>query len=231
MQRDHSQREGRSFGHFSDDGLEYIITEPFAPPRAQINFLWNDTLISGINQFGGGDGVFNNQTLMYNHPLGRVRLIRDGRRYFYLYDHGTGEFWNTGLHPVDTPGARLTTHVGLGYSRFIVHWSGIASESRVYLAPDEPVEIWEFTLRNDSADRRRLWLCPYVEWLLGGYSTFSSAYSYLRSTYDARNRAVLSYNSSNERPHDRYNAFVATDGRVAQWCGGRRDFLGPFGTP
>jgi cellobiose phosphorylase len=218
------------FGHFSPDGAEYIITHPFAPPRAQINFLWNDTLISGLNQFGGGDGVFNNQTLMYNHPKGRVRLIRDGRRYFYLRDNETGEYWNAGLFPVNTPGAKFTTHVGLGYSRFIMEHAGIQCESRVFLAPDEPVEIWEFMLRNATGKPRALWLCPFIEWWLAGYPTFSSPYSYLRGAFDPASRAVLAYNTSDERPHGRYNAFLATDGDIAQWCGGRRDFLGPFGT-
>ncbi|MCK6491238.1 MAG: hypothetical protein L6R48_23550 [Planctomycetes bacterium] len=94
----------RSFGHFSPDGREFVITDPLAPPRAQINFLWNDTLISGLNQFGSGDGVFNNQTLMYNHEQGRVRLIRDGRRYCYVRDCASGELWNAGLFPINTPG-------------------------------------------------------------------------------------------------------------------------------
>ena len=227
----HSDHPPAPFGHFSPDSTEFLITDPFAPPRAQINFLWNDTLISGVNHFGSGDGVFNNQTLMYNHAKGRVRMIRDGRRYFYLRDNPTGEYWNTGLFPTNTPGAEFTTHVGLGYSRFLMKWSGISSDSRVFLAPDEPVEIWEFTLRNESGTDRDLWLCPYIEWLLAGYPTFSSPYSYLRSAFDEKNRAVLSYNTSDERPHDRYNAFVATDGKVAEWCGGRRDFLGPFGNP
>jgi len=220
----------RPYGHFSPDGKEFVITEPFAPPRAQINFLWNDTLISGLNQFGGGDGVFNNQTLMYNHLDGRVRLIRDGRRYFYLRDQDSGDIWNAGQFPIHKKNAKLTTYVGLGYSRFVTEYSGIAVESRVCLAPDEPVEIWEFRIQNASGRPRKLWLAPYIEWFLGGYATFSSAYSYLRSTFDPANGAVLSWNTSDERPHQRYNAFVATDGKVVQWCGGRRDFLGPFGT-
>lgn len=220
----------KPFGHFTSDGMEYVITDPFAPPRAQVNFLWNDTLIAGLNQFGGGDGVFNNQTLMVNHPEGRVRLIRDGRRYFYLRDQETGAVWSSGLFPVRPPGATLTTRVGLGYSVFETLHDHIHVTARVLLAPDEPVEIWEFAIENRGALPRRLRLAPYVEWLLGGYPTFSSPYSYLRSTFDAARRAVLSYNTSDERPHGRYNAFVATDGTVAQWCGGRRDFLGPFGT-
>ena len=220
----------KSYGHFSADGKEYIITEPLAPPRAQINFLWNDTLISGLNQFGSGDGVFNNQTLMYNHPEGRVRLIRDGRRYFYVRYNESGEIWNTGYFPTNKAGAKFTTNVGLGYSKFVMEYDGITIQSKVYLAPDEPVEIWEFAIQNSTSRKRKLWLAPYIEWLLGGYATFSSPYSYLRSTYDAEHRAVLSYNTSDERPHQRYNAFVATDGNVTQWCGGRRDFFGPFGT-
>jgi cellobiose phosphorylase len=220
-----------AFGHFSENNLEYVITDPLSPPRAQVNFLWNDSLISGLNQFGGGDGVFNNQTLMLNHPKGRVRLIRDGRRYFYLRDTESGKVWNTGLFPINTPGAKLETQVGLGYSKFTMEYGGIRTESRVFLAPDEPVEIWEFTVTNLTDRPRSLWLVPYVEWLLGGYDTFSSPYSYLRSAYDPALKEVSSYNTSDERPHDRYNAFVAADGHVVQWCGGRREFGGPYGSP
>ena len=46
----------KPFGHSSPDNKEFIITDPLSPPRAQINFLWNDTIISGLNQFGSGDG-------------------------------------------------------------------------------------------------------------------------------------------------------------------------------
>ena len=230
MKPDSSQKS-QPFGHFSEDGREYVITDPFAPPRAQVNYLWNDTLISGLNQFGGGDGVFNNQTLLYNHPEGRVRMIRDGRRYFYLRDEETGRFWNAGLFPVRPEGASLTTRVGLGYSVFCSEFGGITCESRVFLAPDEPVEIWEFQIGNTGPGPRRISLVPYIEWWLAGYATFSSPYSYLRSRCHAELRAVAAYNTSDERPHGRYNAFLATDQEVVGWCGGRRDFLGPFGSP
>ncbi len=218
-----------SFGHFTGDGREYVITDAMLPPRAQINFLWNDTIISGVNQFGSGEGIFNNQTLTYNHPEGRVRMIRDGRRYFYLRDAESGEYWNAGFYPAKKAGAEYQATVGLGYSKYRMVYEGIECLSRVFVSPDEPVEIWEFEITNRSTPQRRIELVPYVEWLLGGYGTFSSPYSYLRSRYDEKQNAVLSYNTSDERPHGRYNAFVATDGAVSQWCGGRRDFLGPFG--
>jgi cellobiose phosphorylase len=224
------RKKSAPFGHFTNDNREYVISDPFAPPRAQVNFLWNETLISGLNQFGGGDGVFNNQTLLYNHPEGRVRMIRDGRRYFYLRDRESGAFWNAGLFPVRPSGATLTTRVGLGYSVFNSEFGGITCEARVFLAPDEPVEIWEFRITNTGKGPRRISLVPYAEWLIAGYPTFSSPYSYLRSRFHGALRSVAAYNTSDERPHDRYNAFLATDQNVAGWCGGRRDFLGPFGT-
>jgi cellobiose phosphorylase len=85
----------------------------------------------------------------------------------------------------------LRTTVGLGYSQFELTCEGIVCTSRVMLAPDEPVEVWTFRVRNTTSRRRRLWLVPYIEWLLGGYATFSSPYSYLRSTFDPALRAVL----------------------------------------
>lgn len=221
---------GAAFGGFSGDGVEYVIDRPFNPPRAQINFLWNGTIISGLNQFGTGDGVFNNQTLTLNHPAGRVRLIRDGRRYFYLKDLASGKIWNAGLFPIRPEGAKLTTRVGLGYSVFETIYDDISVTNTCFLSPDEPVEIWQFEISNLGDEIRRLWLVPYIEWLLAGYPVFGSPYSYLRSTYDAERRAVLSFNTSDERPHQRYNGFVATDGQVVGWSGGPRDFLGPYGT-
>ncbi len=225
------QQRPDAFGHFDDNGMEYVITDPFAPPRAQVNFAWNDELISAVNQFGSGEGIFNDRTLMLNDPRGRVHLIRNGRRYFYLRDCETGVFWNTGCFPTRPEGARHTCHVGLGYSRFVTEYDGLRVESRMTVAPDEPVELWEFSVRETAGRRRSLWLCPYVEWDLGGYPTFSSKYSYFRSTFDRQRRAVLSLNTSNERPHPRYNAFVATDGEVVGWCGSPRQFFGPYGTP
>lgn len=220
-----------AYGHFSEDSLEYIITDAEAAPRQQINFLWNDFMISGHNQFGSGEGVFNDQAMLLNDPAGRVRMIGKGRRYFYIVDRDTGEFWSAGLLPAKAKEGTYRTRVGLGYSVYEMSANGIDSASKVFIAPDEPVEIWEFELENTTDRKRNLLLVPYVEWGLSGYATFGSPLSYLRSRYDADLKAVLSYNTSDERPHDRYNAFVATDAEIESWCGSPRDFFGPYGSP
>jgi cellobiose phosphorylase len=231
MARKTTKRKSGAFGHFTEDSREYVITDPLAPPRAQINFLWNDALISGVNQFGSGEGIFNDRTLTLNHPKGRVNLIRHGHRLFYLRDTRSGAVWNAGLAPTRVEGAKYQCRVGLSTSTFEMAYAGIESRMRIFLAHDEPVEIWEFTLTNTGRKPRSLWLVPYVEWDLGGYATFSSRYSYLRSTFDPKLRAVLSWNTSNERPHGRYSAFVATDRSVCGWAGSPRLFFGPYGDP
>lgn len=217
------------FGAFASDGREYHITDAEAPPRPQVNFLWNDQMISGHNQFGSGEGVFNDQAMLLNHPKGRVRMISRGRRYFYILDRTTGDFWSTGLLPAKPKRFRYKNRVGLGYSVYEMSAHGVDVYATVFLAPDEAVEIWQFEFGAEK--ERDLWLVPYAEWAIGGYPTFSSPFSYLRSTYDPELQAVLSWNTSDERPHDHYNAFVASDIEPAQWCGGARDFLGPFGAP
>ena len=218
------------FGRFSKDGREYIITKPFLPPRFQINYLWNDTLISGVNQFGSGDGMFNDRTLMYNHSEGRVQIINQGRRYFYIQDTQTKEYWNTGNYPIIKEEAKYECAVGLSYSRYTMEYKNIKSVATVYLAHDEPVENWDFEIKNTSAKKRTVLLVPFVEFNLGGYSTFSNPFSYLKSEYDEKNKAVVCYNISDECPHPRYNAFVATDTKIKTWCGSKRHFTGMYGS-
>lgn len=219
------------FGRFTREDREYEIFDAEAPPRHQINFLWNETLISGHNQFGNGEGVFNDHCMLLNHPEGRVRLVSKGRRFFYLLDRGSGKFWSAGWFPAPPETGTFQTRVGLGYSVYEIEAEGIRCSATAYLAPDEPAEIWEFEISNTGKCARELWLVPYVEWGLGGYPTFSSPFSYLRGTYDKKLKAALSWNTSDERPHPRYNAFVATDASVEQWAASPRDFFGPYGSP
>ena len=144
------------FGHFSENGREYIITNPLAPPRHLINFAWNPEIVSGVNQFGTGEGVFNAKALIYNCPAGRVQLIRDGKRYFYLRDEESGKFWNTGFFPVKHKPYKLTTIFGLGYSRFIHETEDILTESLTFVVPDELVEIWKIKFVNKGTSKRSL---------------------------------------------------------------------------
>lgn len=219
------------FGHFNSEGNEFIVNQPLLPIRHLINFSWNNHLISGVNQFGTGEGVFNNQTLLYNDSRGRAKMIKDGRRYFYLRDEAGKVYWNLGYFPVKYEPAKLTTIFGAGYSKFIHTTEGIQSEMLCFVAHDEPVEVWVIKVTNLTKSNRKLKVYPYVEWLLQGYPISSDYYSYLKSEYLKDLNTVISINQSDERPHERYTGFVASSIKPTGYCGSVREFMGIYGEP
>lgn len=218
------------FGQFIDGGFEYEIFHPFTPPRSQLNFIWNDRLMSGLNQFGTGEGVFNSRVMMLNDPRGRVQMIQGGARYIYIQDVASGEIWNLGNFPIFKKDAVFKASVGLGYSRFSMVYQNIKAEAKVFPATNEAVEIWEIELSVIDGASREIRIVPYVEWYLGGYPMECDRLAFLRSEFLADDSCVLSENLSNEKPHPNYSAFLSTDAEVEKWFGSRRNFLGAFGT-
>lgn len=219
-----------SFGRWNAEGSEFIVEDCLAPPRHLVNFSWNDSLISGLNQFGSGEGVFNNQTLLFNDPAGRARMIREGRRYFYVRESG-GAFWNVGHWPARRSPFSLKTRIGQRYTILEHECEGIRTEALCLAAPDEPAELWRIELRNPGAGTRRLKVYPYAEWLLQGYPIGSDYISYLRSEYLPEISTVIGHNTSDERPHRRYSGFVSCDAPASGWAGSPREFLGVYGDP
>ena len=220
-----------NFGRFSKDGTEYIIESPLEPIRHLINFSWNDKLISGVNQFGTGEGVFNNQTLLFNDPLGRARMIRDGKRYFYIRDEDSEVFWNIGHFPVKHEPFKLKTIVGVKYTNFIHETELIRTEALCFVAPDEPVEIWQIRIYNLDKRVRHLKVYPYVEWMLQGYPAISDYISYLKSEYHSDINTIIGNNTSDERPHHRYTGFLSSDVQASGYTGSAREFMGIYGEP
>lgn len=218
-----------SFGIFNESGREYIIHNPLSPIRHLVNFSWNDKIISGVNQFGTGEGVFNNQTFLYNDHSGRARMIRDGKRYFYIRDGENGAYWNIGYYPVKHEPSDLKTIFGTGYSKFIHETKGIKTESMCFAAPDEPIEIWKINVTNQLNIKKSIRVYPYVEWLLQGYPIQSDYYSYLKSEFYDDLNVIVSYNLSDERPHQRYNGFVACNLKASGYAGSVREFMGTYG--
>ena len=62
--------EYKEYGHWSDDGKEYVITER-KTPRHRYNDMFNDGYVAFVSQVGYGDGF--SQDVFSN----RVKLITD----------------------------------------------------------------------------------------------------------------------------------------------------------
>lgn len=160
-----------SFGRFSEDGREYIITRPDTP-RPWINYLTNGRYCALCSQTGGGHSFY--ETSGYNrvtreYPQTVVLQDRPGR-YVFLRDSETGEHWSANWQPVCGDPSGFEAAHGIGWSRVRYAHSGIRSEIVYYVPPRDDVEVWMVTLENRSDRPRSVQAFPYVKWDLANYA-------------------------------------------------------------
>lgn len=160
-----------SYGHFSEDGKEYIITRPDTP-RPWANYLTNGRFCSICSQTGGGHSFF--ETSGYNrvtceYPQTAVLQDRPGR-YVYLRDKDSGEYWSANWQPMcgDTDG--FEARHGIGYTSVKYSLHGISSHITYYVPPRDDVEVWMVRLKNDSDKVRNIQAFPFVKWDLANYA-------------------------------------------------------------
>ena len=154
------------YGHFTDDGREYIITTPFTP-RPWGNIISNGDYSLMVSQNGSGYSWRGN--------AGQNRITRSFQdlikdnwgKYLYIRDLKRGTFWSATFKPVMRDYDRFEVAHGPGYSRFTQQIEDIESVLTVFVAADAPVEVMQITLTNRSAEARELDVTSYAEWGLG----------------------------------------------------------------
>lgn len=151
------------YGHFDNKSREYVIDRVDLP-------------VSWTNYIGVGDmyGVFNHTAggyLLYKTPeYHRITRFRpngvpmDGPgHYIYIRDDETGDYWSVSWQPVGRDMAKYSCRHGLSYVKYLCDYSDIHAEQTLFVAMDDPVELWNLTLCNDSGRPRRLSVYSYCE--------------------------------------------------------------------
>ncbi len=154
------------YGHFAQDGREYIITTPLTP-RPWCNIISNGDYSLMVSQTGSGYSWRGNAG---QNRITRAfqDLVKDNwGKYFYIRDLQTGRYWSATYKPVMHPYDEYRVVHGLGYSRFLQSINGIRSELTVFVSARDPVEVWELRLTNTGITPRSLDVTSYAEWLLG----------------------------------------------------------------
>ena len=168
------------YGNFSDDGKEFILTEPCLE-RPWMNVLSNGSWGYVASHLGGGYSFLDNPT------VGRITrwhidgIPRDTNgKFIYLRDEETGEWWNANGYPPTHPLDDWRCHIGLGYNKIVSKQSGIESEVK-YFTPmpnartmtgddvGDPCLIWTVKLTNNSNKTRKLSMTSYTEIALGNW--------------------------------------------------------------
>lgn len=150
-------------GYFSEDGLQYIVTNPrLALPY--INYLTNGRYCSFITHTGGGYSFWK-QPPAYGINLWAPALGNEPGRFVYIKD---GEdLWTPNWLPTRSDLDSWRCLVGLGYQRLEAERNGIAAFLSYLVPLDADLEYWIIRLRNLTDETRRLEIYPYVELLLG----------------------------------------------------------------
>ena len=150
------------YGYFDNASREYVID------RVDVPASWTNYI--GLKDFYG---VFNHTAagyVLYKSPeYHRITRFRpngpvDGPgHYVYLRDNDTGDFWSVSWQPVGKPKEHYSCRHGLSYSKYLCDYSGINAQQALFAAVDDPVEIWDVRLRNDSGKKRNLSVFSYLE--------------------------------------------------------------------
>ena len=151
------------YGYFDNERREYVVDRVDVP-------------VSWTNYIGTGDmyGVFNHTAggyLVYKTPeYHRITRFRpngvpmDGPgHYVYLRDRDTGDYWSVSWQPVGKPREFFSCRHGLSYVKYLSDYSSVHAQQKLFVAMDDPVEIWDVTLRNDSGWVRNLSVFSYLE--------------------------------------------------------------------
>ncbi|MBU1145569.1 MAG: glycosyl transferase family 36 [Firmicutes bacterium] len=154
------------YGHFSNNGLEYIITDP-KTPKPWINVISNSDYSFMVSQTGGGcswrgNAGQNRLTRLYQD------IIKDNYgKYLYLRNIDTGNFWSLTFQPVQKEYQHFEVRHGIGYSIFKYQVEDVVSEMKMFVVPGKPLEIIEIKIKNKSNKIKRLDITSYFEWEAG----------------------------------------------------------------
>ncbi len=228
-----------AYGHFSEGGREYVITEP-RTPRPWVNVVANPRAGLVVSQTGSGFSFLENSQLAVVTRW-RQDLVEDvSGKFLYARDAESGELWSLSPAPVWAPFDSFACRHGLGYTTFETSCSGIEAGWTLFCHAEEAVELWRVSLKNASGRSRRLRLCGTLEWCCGAAPSPRREFGklFLETRFDAGRRAIVARNHMWDVPSERFghwntsfpfvSAFAASE-EVFSAHGDKEAFLGRYG--
>lgn len=185
----------KKYGNFSKDDKTFIIHNPDTP-RPWINYLSNGKYCLLISQTGSGYSYYLDSGENRLTRWGPERYLNDEPgRTIYVRDDETGKYWNEGRRPVDQVKGKYNCIHGLGYTTLSSEVTGIKTTVSRFVPLKDHADIAVVKIENKSKKTRRLSVFPFVEWLLGDWTTELSIRNISillnRGHYDKKMKAVI----------------------------------------
>ena len=157
------------YGYFDDSAREYVV-DHVEVAQSMTNYLGTQRMGTVISHNAGGYSWLDSPQ---HHRITRFRpngvpMDWPGH-YVYLRDDDSGKYWSLSWQPAGLPlaEARYEARHGLSYSRFLCEYEGIRGQQTLFIPREEgdedPVEVFDVKIRNESGRIRHLSVFGYVE--------------------------------------------------------------------
>ncbi len=213
-----------TLGHFTGDGLEYVVTTPH-PPRDWFNFFWNPTYLACAGQNLNGCSLYQDDRGVVTNLFGKQDM-RDDPRWLYLRDQDTGECWSAAYLPCGTDQDGFECRHGLGYTILSTLKNGVRVEFRVFVPRRAAGELWTVRVRNESGRKRNLSLFTVANIMLDGVNMPYGYFGGLSAKYEPDDNFLFFKNLTHTVVDEKYRAFMYADVPPDRWDTSRGHFLG-----
>lgn len=234
------------YGHFSADGLEFIISDPVTP-TPWINYLTNEKYCAIISQCAGGYSFYKDcrTDRILRWAPDYKNFDRPGR-YIYAREIKTGQgksavkpkVWSLTYQPMRVKPDFFECRHGFGYTSISSKYNSILSNITYFVPDNDDCEIWLVSLSNESNKEKKLELYPYVEWLVGDYHEElryrNIVNLYNRVWYDDQHKNIFAWKTAfwqgmNIKEFKHYS-FFASSLDVKGYATRKSHFLGRYNT-
>lgn len=153
------------YGYFDNKNREYVI-DKLDIPTSWTNYLGVRDMCTVINHTAGGYTFYKSPEY---HRVTRFRpnavpMDRPGH-YVYIRDDEDGDYWSVSWQPVGKSfdEAKYKCRHGMSYTVYECDYKGIHAEQKLSIPIDDPVELWDVKIKNNSDKERNLSVFSYLE--------------------------------------------------------------------
>jgi cellobiose phosphorylase len=216
------------YGHFDDEGREYVITRPDTP-LPWINYLGSEAYFGIISNTAGGYSFYRDARL---RRLTRYRYnnapLDLGGRYVYLRDDESGDYWSPSWQPTQRDLEHYSCRHGLGYTIIGSTYEGIRAETLYFVPLGENLEIWRIRVTNERKAPAAVSLFDSVEFCLWDANDDATNFQRNYSIGQVEVEDGVIYHKTEYRERRDHFAFFACSAPLAGFDTQRDSFLGPY---
>ena len=226
------------YGYFSDDGYEYVVTNP-KTPKPWSNVISNGNYSILITQTGGGYSWGKNSIENRITRFVQDSVKDDFGKYIYIRDDDTGEIWGATYKPTEKCGDDYKVIHGLGYSIFIHTYNEIESNLKVFLSKDDKMEFFYIILKNKSKRFRRLSVFFCAELYLSNFPEENREFDklFMETDFDENLNvltgkksfwSVIDKNGNCNNREYKYLFFMGSTEKIISYETSREKFIGMY---